>query len=543
METTHRTGTDCLRRGPAGWSPGMRCCFAEPDGGQEPTAGTSPGRGGVRTAGHAPGAIRPDGPRRQPLPGGLALFAALRQGPGLQAAGPVGWLSACRRAGGLGAGDAASGPFPGVPSNGSWRCKLAPRAALEDLAEQARTHLGPVLSGPPVSAASGGRADVSTDLFRRASRRWPRHPPSPARRRMPSSTHRDRIPGPILGVLGIPLSAEDLDQFLAGGQSGSPWDRWSPRRSPVGSAGRCASRTNHSTPHSRRLFPRGPGVDAFDWEFNSPDDRPPADRGTGHGRFHSPLRQSGSGRTKRRGKEFSDASLGTAGLRFGLSACVTSPSAADLLQDSSARLADKSYAQRVRYWRTLRLVDHRRIRLRPAGATGFATGDQPAVQDHRRPHSAIDVSGKTNVDFDAGPSTWTIRPLAMAFLDRVVDEAHHLENPRQIVFALHRGSKARSNHAHQIPVGIGVQQADDRLQAANEPIALAKRRNATLAPLLWCITQRTCRLLLAAKLVPFLTATVIMVAFAGLIAAPALIFAIVRGVNCRDDIQRPPDPP
>ena len=35
----------------------------------------------------------------------------------------------------------------------------------------------------------------------------------------------------------------------------------------------------------------------------------------------------------------------------------------------------------------------------------------------------------------------------------------------------------------------------------------------------------------------------IMVAFAGLIAAPALIFAIVRGVNCRDDIQRPPDPP
>ena len=167
---------------------------------------------------------------------------------------------------------------------------------------------------------------------------------------------------------------------------------------------------------------------------------------------------------------------------------------------------DKSLPQRVRYYARFDwlIIDEfgfdrlERLDSRPA------TNLLYKIIDARTQRSTSLV---TNVDFERHQAEYLDDPpLAMAFLDRVVDDAHHLANPRQIVSRPIAAQKRGPNHAHRIPVGIGVQQADDRPAPTSR--RSAKRRNATLAPLLWCITQRTCRLLLAAKLVPFLTATV-----------------------------------
>ncbi len=339
--------------------------------------------------------------------------------------------------------------------------------------------------------------------------------PQPRPKKNAPSTHRDRILA-HLGVLGIPLSAEDLDQFLAEAE-----------REPLGPLefvdrllGRQADARRERTIQRRirdACFREVQALEAFDWEFNRQtiDRRQIEELATGDfiRRCDNLVLVGQSGV----GKSFLMQALGRRACALGYRVrYITSarPAAGPVRPSGGQKLAP---ARAVLC--TLRLVDHRRIRLRPAGATGFATGDQPAVQDHRRPHSAIDVSGDQRRFRALGRV-----PGRSAVGDGVPGPCsrrrHHLENPRQIVSRPSR-SKARSNHAHQIPVGIGVQQADDRPAPTSR--RSAKRRNATLAPLLWCITQRTCRLLLAAKLVPFLTATVTRV------GTPAFSHAIAMG--------------
>ncbi len=194
---------------------------------------------------------------------GLALFAALRQATRPASCWPC-WLviGVPIPAGGLlERGMRRRRPFP-------WRCRRTdpgelqarPKSGLEDLAEQARTHLGPVLEVLPVSPRPA--AEYQQTLFRRASRqRWPRHPPSPARRRMPLRRTVTGFWPTWRQCWAFRFRPSDLDQFLAEAELEPMGPLEFVDRSPVGSAGRCASRTNHSTPHScDASFPRGPGV-------------------------------------------------------------------------------------------------------------------------------------------------------------------------------------------------------------------------------------------------------------------------------------------
>ena len=165
----HRTGTDCLRRGPAGGRPAC-VVAAEPDGGQEPTAGTSPGRGGgphgwpcSRSGFAQMGLPSPaaswsgllcsqrygkDQACKLLAPVGLVIgVPTLAGGLGARGCGFRGLSSACRRT------------DPGGASSPQERPGRSGRASPH--APGSRS------GGPSRFAASGGR--VSTDLFSKKS--------------------------------------------------------------------------------------------------------------------------------------------------------------------------------------------------------------------------------------------------------------------------------------------------------------------------------------------------------------------------------------
>jgi DNA replication protein DnaC len=232
------------------------------------------------------------------------------------------------------------------------------------------------------------------------------------------STHRDRLLA-HLGVLGIPLSGEDLDQFLAEAER----EHLGPLEFVDRLLGRQADARRERTIQRRirdACFREVQALEAFDWEFNRQtiDRRQIEDLATGDfiRRCDNLVLVGQSGV----GKSFLMQALGRRACALGYR--VRYITSADLLQDLCARLADKSLPQRVRYYARFDwlIIDEfgfdrlERLDSRPA------TNLLYKIIDARTQRSTSLV---TNVDFERWAEYLDDPPLAMAFLDRVVDGA------------------------------------------------------------------------------------------------------------------------
>lgn len=249
------------------------------------------------------------------------------------------------------------------------------------------------------------------------------------------STHRDRVLA-HLGVLGIPLSGEALDQLLADGQR----ERLAHLEFLDRLLGSQAdARRERSI--QRRIHDAGfrevQALEAFDWEFNRQaiDRRQIEELATGEFiRRHENLVLVGQSGV---GKSFLVQALGRRACALGYRVRYTTSAA--LLQDLCARLADKTLQRRVQYYARFDwlIIDEfgfdrlERLDSRPA------TNLLYKIIDARTGRSTSLV---TNVDFERWAEYLDDPPLAMAFLDRVVDGATILKI---------RGKSYRAHRAHK----------------------------------------------------------------------------------------------
>ena len=259
--------------------------------------------------------------------------------------------------------------------------------------------------------------------------------PQPRPKKTAPSTHRDRILT-HLGVLGSPLSGSDLDQFLAEAER----EHLSPLEFADRLLGRQADARRERTIQRRireACFREVQALEAFDWEFNRQtiDRQQIEELATGdfiRRRDHLVLvGQSGVG------KSFLVQALGRRACALGYR--VRYITSADLLQDLCARLADKSLPQRVRYYARFDwlIIDEfgfdrlERLDSRPATNLLYKIIDARAQRS---------TSLVTNVDFERWAEYLDDPPLAMAFLDRVVDGAIILKIPGKS-YRAHRAQK------------------------------------------------------------------------------------------------------
>ena len=144
------------------------------------------------------------------------------------------------------------------------------------------THPQKRLDPPPADSPASGDAEDPADAVSKSTRSWP-PPPSRSCRTC------------------------------------NCWNAFSPRR-PI-AAGNGASNAVCERP----AFRDPATLESFDWKFNEQTIDPAPVPGTGHGRVHSPPRQSGLGRRERFGKEPLDSKRGPLLLCPADIACATSP--------------------------------------------------------------------------------------------------------------------------------------------------------------------------------------------------------------------------
>jgi DNA replication protein DnaC len=241
------------------------------------------------------------------------------------------------------------------------------------------------------------------------------------RRRQPKPTTdlRNRILADF-AALKIPLTAEQFDAVLAGAQrEGLSHQEFLHRL--IGE--QAAQRRERSIAHRLReaRFRESQSLAAFDWDFN----RPAIDRvqieelatGAFIGRRDNLVLVGQSGV----GKSFLVQAIGQAACARGYSVRYTT--SAGLLVDLTASLADQTLPQRVRYYARFELLI-----VDEFGFDKIERSDSPQaanllykIMDARsRKRSTALV---TNIDFEAWADYLGDPPLAMAFLDRVVDGA------------------------------------------------------------------------------------------------------------------------
>jgi len=241
----------------------------------------------------------------------------------------------------------------------------------------------------------------------------PTHPPTPA------TDLRERILADFT-ALKIPLTAEQFDAVLAAaGREGLSHQEFLYRL--IGE--QAAQRRERSIAHRLReaRFRESQSLAAFDWDFN----RTAIDRvqieelatAAFIGRRDNLVLVGQSGV----GKSFVVQAIGQAACARGYSVRYTT--SAGLLVDLTASLADQTLPQRVRYYARfdLLIVDE-------FGFDKIERSDSPQaanllykiIDARSRQHSTALV---TNIDFEAWADYLGDPPLAMAFLDRVVDGA------------------------------------------------------------------------------------------------------------------------
>jgi DNA replication protein DnaC len=221
-------------------------------------------------------------------------------------------------------------------------------------------------------------------------------------------------------ALKVPLTAEQLDAVLAGaGREGLSHQQFLHRLI----AEQAAQRRERSIAHrirEARLRERKP-LGAFDWEFN----RQAIDRvqieelatGAFIGRQDNLVFVGQSGV----GKSFLIQAIAEAACVLGYSVRYTT--SADLLIDLTASLADQTLPERVRYYARfdLLVIDEFGFEKIERSVSPQAANLLYKVIDARTRQRSTAVV--TNIDFEAWGDYLGDPPLAMAFLDRVVDGA------------------------------------------------------------------------------------------------------------------------
>jgi DNA replication protein DnaC len=245
-------------------------------------------------------------------------------------------------------------------------------------------------------------------------------PPTPAN---PATTApadlRDRILADF-AALKVPLRAEQFDAVLAAAQRDGLSHQEFLYRLIADQADQRRERGIARRIREARFRDLKP-LSAFDWEFN----RAAIDRGQ--------IEELATAAFIRRrdnlvfvgqsgvGKSFLIQSIGQSACSFGYSVRYTT--SAGLLEDLTASLADQTLPHRVRFYARFDLLiidefgfDHIERKQSPQAANLFFK-----IIDARSPQRSTALV--TNIDFNAWADYLGDPPLAMAFLDRVVDGA------------------------------------------------------------------------------------------------------------------------
>ena len=350
---------------------------------------------------------------------GLLQPAALCPGPCPTGAGTVGVVQPGgpdRRAG-------ASRPLRRLFACGGGAHPVGPGAAQEHPGDVGR---GRAATSPPLAGREAGStpAHVGLPTPRRAGIPRPWRPKADIRQRPPATT-----PSPMelrrqileaFQTLRIPLQPEQFDAVLARAEH-EGLSHLELLRMLIGEQAdqRRERRIAHRIREAR--FREGKTLAGFDWQFNAPPS-------IGHG----------SRRWRRRSSSAADENLvlvGQSGVgksriieAIGHSACVRGyrvryTTSADLLADLTAALADQTLPRRLReyaYYDLLIIDEFGFDRIERNEARQAASLLYKLI-DARSPKRSTALV--TNIDFEAWGEYLGDPPLAMAFLDRIVDGA------------------------------------------------------------------------------------------------------------------------
>ena len=261
-------------------------------------------------------------------------------------------------------------------------------------------------------------------------------------------THKTTAPYPALRdrvlddaqTLKVPLSAELLDMALARAEQ----EGLSHLHFLELILGEPAARSRHRAIERRireAKFREDKTLADFDWKFNAQTIDRAQIEGLATGEFvrrHENLVMVGQSGV---GKSHLLQSLSRRYCELGYRVRYTT--SADLLEDLRASLADQSLPRRVRYWSRFDLVV-----IDEFGFDRIERGECPQAANLF--YKVIDArSGQrstalaTNIDFEAWSEYLGDPPLAMAFLDRVVDGAILLKM-RGKSYRAHRAQKPRT---------------------------------------------------------------------------------------------------
>ena len=250
----------------------------------------------------------------------------------------------------------------------------------------------------------------------------------------PAATLRDRIIG-YLAALRVPVPAEELDQALSKAER----EKLSHLAFLEALLGEQATRRRERA-IERRIhdahFSERSTLETFDWEFNkNAIDRVQFEQlATGDFiRRHENLVTVGQSGI---GKSHLIQAIGIKACALGLRVRYTTSAA--LLRDLTASLADKTLPEKLRLYTrpALLIIDEFGFERLERQDCPQAASLLYKVIDLR--HAKQSTALVTNVDFDSWPAYLGDPPLAMAFMDRLVDGAIILKIPEARSYRAHR---------------------------------------------------------------------------------------------------------
>jgi DNA replication protein DnaC len=242
-----------------------------------------------------------------------------------------------------------------------------------------------------------------------------------------------------LAVLRVAVTAEALDEVLAqAAQQG-----WSPLEFATHLLGTAADRRRERSLERRLAEARlvdAPTLESFDWQFNAQ---------TIKRAVIEELASCGFVRRQENVIVVGQSGLGKSHIFKGIGRCacvhgfrVRYTTSAELINDLKKTLADDTLTTRLRYWTNfdLLIIDEFGFdRLERQSCLEAAQLLYKVIEGRHTKRSTILV---TNVDFEAWGDYLGDAPLAMAFLDRLVDGANVLKL---------RGRSYRAARARNLP--------------------------------------------------------------------------------------------
>jgi DNA replication protein DnaC len=246
----------------------------------------------------------------------------------------------------------------------------------------------------------------------------PEQPPTPTPQ-PPGADLRERILADF-AVLRIPLSAAQLDAALAQAARDGCAHVEFLHRLITDQAGWRRQRSTERRIREAR-FAELKTLACFDWEFNAKAIKRVQIEDLATGDFIARRQNLVLAGHSGVGKSFLVQAIGQAACAKGYRVRYTT--SAELLEDLAARLADRTLAERVRYYARFELliIDEFGFDRLERSETPQAASLLYKIMDARS--QKVSTAVVTNIDFDAWGEYLGDPPLAMAFLDRLVDGA------------------------------------------------------------------------------------------------------------------------